>query len=242
MCFDKMSFLTEIKWKFLFKHTYFRVCKNAIAQIDKNVIIRNSRIIVSPGASVYIENNVIIENVIIYIEKGVLTIGNCSRIGNPKTFPILNIEAGEVHIGHHSIITASRFWVRFGGVIKIGNYTNINSGSEIRCDESVTIGNYNQISYNIVIWDTNTHNILPVKIRRELAERKYPYLGKEESRPLTSPIVIGNDCWIGQNVSILKGTVLGNEVIIGYNCMLVGATIADQTTVVTDNKLKIFKR
>lgn len=237
-----MSFFTEIKWKFLINHTYFRICKNATAQIGENVIIRNSRIILTPGASICIGNDVKIENVIISIEKGVLTIGNCSRIGNSRTSPILNIEEGEIHIGHHSIVTANRFWVRFGGNITIGNYTNINSGSEIRCDESVTIGDYNQISYNINIWDTNTHNILPVNIRRELAERKYPYLGKEESRPFTSPIVIGNDCWIGQNVSILKGTVLGDEVIVGYNCMLVGAKIADKITVVTDNKLKIYKR
>ena len=31
-------------------------------------------------------------------------------------------------------------WVRFGGHLIIGRYNCINNGSEIRCDESVTVG------------------------------------------------------------------------------------------------------
>ena len=234
--------LTELKWSLLLRYTYFRVCAGATAKIGKNVTIRNSRIIVTSGSIIEIGDNVCIENTDISVDGGKCVIADYSLIGNTEVRPLLNIEKGEIHIGHHSKISAKRFWVRLGGIVHIGNYTNVNGGSEIRCDESITIGSYNQISYNVNIWDTNTHNILPVKERREIAEGYYPYFGKEISRPATSPIVIGDDCWLGQGTTILKGSKLGDGVIVGYNCIIPGISIPSNTTVVTDIKLKIKER
>lgn len=231
--------LTELKWAFIPKHTYFRVCTGATAKIGKNVSIRNSQIIVTPGSSIEIGDNTCIENTGISVDGGKCVIGDYSLVGNAVERLLLNIEKGEIHIGHHSKVSAKRFWVRFGGIVRVGNYTNINSGSEIRCDESVSIGSYNQISFNVNIWDTNTHNILPAKERREIAEKYYPYFGKEISRPVTAPIVIGNDCWLGQGATILKGSNLGDGVIVGYNCIIPGKTIPENATVVTDVTLKI---
>ena len=48
--------------------------------------------------------------------------------------------------------------------------------SWLRADEQITIGDYNQISYNVMIWDTNTHNIYTPSKRRELTEKYYPFL------------------------------------------------------------------
>lgn len=237
-----MSILTELEWGYLPKHTYFRVCSGAMAKIGRNVSIRNSRIIVTPGSSIEIGDNVSIENTTISVEGGKCTIGAYSLIGNTETHLMLNIEKGEIHIGHHSKISARRMWVRFGGVVHVGDYTNINGGSEVRCDERVTIGSYNQISFYVNIWDTNTHTILPAEERRKVAEKYYPYFGKETSRPSTAPIIIGDDCWLGQNTTILKGSHLGNEVIVGYNSIIAGKTIPEKTTVVTDVKLKLIER
>lgn len=36
----------------------------------------------------------------------------------------------------------------------------------------------------------------------------------------TAPIIIGKDCWIGSNVTILKGVTIGDNVIIGANCLI----------------------
>ena len=234
--------LTELKWSLLLKHTYFRVCAGATAKIGKNVTIRNSRIIVTSGSIFEIGDNVCIENTDISVDGGKCVIADYSLIGNTEVRPLLNIEKGEIHIGHHSKISAKRFWVRFGGIVRIGNYTNINGGSEIRCDESVSIGSYNQISYNVIIWDTNTHNILPAEERRAIAEKYYPYFGKETSRPATAPVVIGDDCWLGQGAAVLKGTTLGDGVIVGYNCTIPGKTITANSTVVSDVTLKIKER
>lgn len=234
--------LSEVKWSYLFHRTYFRACLGSFVTIGKNVLIKNSRIIVSPGSKLTIEDNVRIENVDISIVDGILIIGKDTILGNHTNKQQVNIESGQIIIGHHSRISAKRLWIRFGGIVTIGNYTNINEGSEIRCDECVTIGSYNQISYNVNIWDTNTHNILPINERRMQTECYFPYFGKETNKPLTSPVNIGDDCWLSQNVAILKGTDLGDAVIIGYNCIIPGKKIPHNTTVVMDLRLKIIER
>ena len=137
-------------------------------------------------------------------------------------------------------MSAKRFWVRFGGVVNVGDYTNINDGSEVRCDESVNIGRYNQISYNVNIWDTNTHNIYPPEKRRNLTEKYWPYFGREIERPATKPVYIGDDCWIGENSAILKGTMLNKEVVVGYNTVIIGLSIDKGKKVVNAYNLRIL--
>ena len=237
-----MSILNQIQWRFLPHHTYFRVCAGATAKIGRNVSIRNSRIIITPGSSLEIADNVSIENAVISVTDGKCFIGLASLIGSRRTHTMLNIENGAVVIGHHSNIEARRLWVRFGGCLTIGNHSNVNIGSEIRCDERITIGDYDQISYNVNIWDTNTHQILSTKERREVADRYYPFFGKEVAKPSTKPVSIGNDCWIGQNSTLLKGSNIGNEVIVGYNTIIPGRSIPDNVTVVPNIDLKIVNR
>lgn len=91
---------------------------------------------------------------------------------------------------------------------------------------------YNQISYNVMIWDTNTHNIYTPSKRRELTEKYYPFFGYEYEKPSTKPVKIGSDCWIAQNAAILKGTELEDEVIVGFCTILLGTSIPFGTTVV----------
>lgn len=237
-----MMLLSEVKWSYLFHNTYFRACPGSFVSIGKNVKIINSRIIVSSDSRLTIEDNVQIVNMEISIVNGNFFIGKNSILGNTTNIQLVNIESGEIIIGHHSKINAKRIWIRFGGVVTIGNYTNINDGSEIRCDESISIGSYCQISYNVNIWDTNTHNILPVNERRIITEYHFPYFGKETNKPLTARVNIGNDCWLCQNTSILKGTDLGDGVIVGYNCIIPGKKIPNNTTVVMNLTFKVNQR
>ena len=117
--------------------------------------------------------------------------------------------------------------MRFRSDLKIGRYTNVNEGSEIRVDEKVTIGDFNQISYNVNIWDTNTHNIYPKDERRKIAVENYPIFGYEYEKPKTKAIKIGSDCWLGKEVTILKGVELGDNVIVGYRTILSNCKIED---------------
>lgn len=202
--------------------------------IGKNVKMRNCHVFVGADASLSIADNVVIDNASIYVDKGDLTIGEHSIISSMDGRPVkIVIDNGCASIGHHSKISLARLWIRFGGKFSFGNYSNINAGSEIRCDESVEIGDFNQISYNVNIWDTNTHEILTTEQRRQRAVEYFPIFGKELAKPKTAPIKIGDDCWIGQNATIMKGCQIGNECIVGFGCMLFGKTI-DNNSLVTN--------
>jgi acetyltransferase-like isoleucine patch superfamily enzyme len=57
---------------------------------------------------------------------------------------------------------------------------------------------------------------------------------------LTSPIVVGDNCWIGERSSIMKGTQIGDNVIVGYNTMLLNKIIESNKRVVQDINLRIL--
>lgn len=232
--------LTEIKWRWLFQRSYVRGVGNARIIIHEGVNIKNSHIITYPGTRLLIDKDAQLRNTKICLMHGSLTIGRNSIICGTKYQPmIIDINNGDMHIGHHNRLTCRKVWVRFGGKLTIGDHTNINSGSEIRCDERVDIGSYNQISYGVRIWYTNTHNMLSASERRAITERYFPYFGYESRCPKTAPIYVGDDCWIGEDTTILKGSHIGNECIIGYGTLLSGQEIPDKSRVVNERRLLI---
>lgn len=237
--------------------------KGALFRVGKNVIIKNSNIYVKKGDSLIIGDNTQISNVTISMivgKKSQISIGkNCTieeydisvsngsiRIedynilskGSKSERPHFQVE-GELTIGKYNSLRCS-VWIRFYGRLNIGFRNAINDGTEIRCDESVTIGNYNQISYNCVFWDTNTHTIYKAPQRREITDQQYPEFGMEFEKPNTKPITVGDDCWIGRGVSILKGTNLGNKNIVGYGTLLSNVSISENKTIFNQPNLKII--
>lgn len=230
-----IQYITETAWSYkIFNNSNIRVSRKAKCIINKNSKITNSNIYIAPDSTFIVGENVDINNVDIYID-GVFSIDEHTIIGSniPSQKSNFIVDKASVSIGSHSKLSCKRVWARFGGVLSIGNYTNINEWSEIRCDDRVEIGSYNQISYNVRIWDTNTHNIYTSKDRRRITESKFPYFGFENERPNTKRVIIGDDCWIGENCGILKGTTIGNETIVGYNTVLIGKSIPNSKTVVT---------
>lgn len=185
------------------------------------------------GAGCYVQKTVFL------IEDGYFKASekNIFQRGNKVEYPHY-IVTGTVHIGNHNRFR-NDLWVRYGGQIVIGDYTNVNEHSEIRCDEYVRIGSFNQISYNVMIWDTNTHVIYPYLERRKISMNKG--LGYEYEKPVTSPVIIGDDCWIGQYSSVMKGTIIGNKCIVGYHTLLVKEILEPNTTVISKNETRKIK-
>lgn len=71
---------------------------------------------------------------------------------------------------------------------------------------AITIGDDVQIGPKTVIWGRD-HGISRDKLIRE-----QPHLKK--------PVAIGNDVWIGANVTILKGVSIGNGAVIGAGSVI----------------------
>lgn len=117
---------------------------------------------------------------------------------------------------------------RYGGKIEIGEHCGI-SGSTIYSWESIKIGNYTRVGANCKIIDNDFHPI-ELEYRHKALNNEYAQRG---------PIVIGNDCFVGMNSIILKGTTLGNNVIVGAGSVVHGKF--PDNVIIAGNPARIVK-
>lgn len=117
---------------------------------------------------------------------------------------------------------------RYGGEIEIGENCGI-SGSTIYSWDSIKIGNYTRVGANCKIIDNDFHPV----------ELEYRHQALNEQYARRAPIVIGDDCFIGMNSIILKGTTLGNNVIVGAGSVVHGSF--PDNCVIAGNPAKIVK-
>ncbi len=258
-----INFLVELKFKYLLRLSIVRVKRGGSIQIVKNCKIIKSTILVDTHSNLIFDNNVIIRATKIQLHqesklelKAKSKIEQCNIMLHGDMFideytilkkganlhPLtIKINEGSLKVGKFNMLRCQRFLIRFGGQMTMGTYNNINEGSEIRVDERVEIGSFNQISFNCMIWDTNTHNMYPFNKRRKLTREKFPNFGYEFEKPKTAPVKIGNDGWIGREACVLKGSEIGNKVVLGFRCVLVGDHIEDNVTVTTQFTQNIRK-
>ena len=116
----------------------------------------------------------------------------------------------------------------------MGDHVFINEGTQLRCTQRMEFGSHILVSYECIIFDTNTHSIDPADRRAEMVAG-FPNAARQtdeiRSKVKTAPVKIGNDVWIGTRAIILKGTTLGNAVIVGAAAVVSGLTVPDQKTV-----------
>lgn len=211
---------------------YLKISSNTII-VDSNLYLQGS------GCTMKIGSNCFINGIDLGLKHGKFIFGEYSLLENVGIGRKLLFSVdGRCEIGKYNRIR-SAVWVRFGGELLIGDRNVINEYSEIRCDEKVCIGDYNQVSYNCTIWDTNTHCIYAPEKRRELTDKQYPGFGEEIEKPLTNPICIGNDCWLGKNCSILKGTTIEDKSIVGFGTLISGKQIPSGSKVISKSTLDI---
>lgn len=124
------------------------------------------------------------------------------------------------------------------GKITMEEYTKIGYGTIIRCVNSVTIGAFTAIADNVVISDNNNH---PINPEYRLYMRMQPE--NDDSRKWkhssNAPIVIGKNCWIGQNVRIQRGVTIGDNSIIAANSVVTKSVPAN--SIAGGNPAKVLK-
>lgn len=231
-----------LRWKYLLYGSYVYADANSRLCIGSNVKIICSKIHLTGKSEVEILNGVHIKNVTIICSRSSLKIGELSVITNgsmPTRSRIILTNGSKVVFGTHNRLKMQRVWVRFGGQVRLGNYINLNEYSEIRCDESIIVGDYVEISYNVKIWDTNTHEFEQIDQRRERWCKLYLKRDVSE-KPKTCPISIGSDSWIGERVAILKGTTIGERCVVGFGTIISNKSIPDSTTVLNCIDLKLI--
>lgn len=112
------------------------------------------------------------------------------------------------------------------GSLKIGTGVFFNNYCSINCLHLITIGNNTIVGESVKIYDHNH------------AYQKKPVIAIQPGQYTLGAVTIGNNCWIGSNVTILKGVTIGDNVIIGANC-LIYESIPSNSIVKADISLQI---
>ncbi|MDD2799761.1 MAG: DapH/DapD/GlmU-related protein [Bacteroidales bacterium] len=237
--YKRFYWFTKIGYRYVFSKTVIKGDREATILIDENVTLSNVSIDLEKGATLKISKGTTLKDVDLYINGSTL-IGENNLIYSNLPGKLRIRVVGDLFIGNNNRIQ-STISIKCNGKLVIGSYTNINSGSDICVDERIEIGSFNQISFFVEIWDTNMHNIYPADQRRKLTIEKFPSFGYEFEKPKTKPIKIGDDCWIGKGVTILKGVSLGNKCVVGTKTILSNQIIEDGYTVVGISEIKKIK-
>lgn len=92
--------------------------------------------------------------------------------------------------------------------IFVGKNCFFNNDCSIAANEMICIGDNNLFGENVKIYDHNH------KFDKDSLIKSQGYSN--------SSVTIGDNCWIGSNVVILKGTIIENNCVIGAGCIVSG--------------------
>ena len=116
----------------------------------------------------------------------------------------VKIKDGTARFGKEQITRGNAVFRVEGGELKIGDKCFFNQNVSITCKKNIVIGDRCQIANNVVIVD-------------------HDHAGSENwGSYVETPVVIGNDVWIGANVVIMRGTTIGDKAVIGAGSIVKG--------------------
>lgn len=153
---------------------------------------------------------------------------NVVHMGNVNASLVQNINPRtEIAVGEkskltlkHSVFTRRNVSFRVeGGELTIGT-SFFNQGCSITCMDNIQIGDNCLFGPNVVVVD-HDHEYRYTDERRGNHYRK-------------APISIGNNVWIGANVTILRGTQIEDGAVIGAGCTIRGKV--EKNTVVVNKQ------
>jgi acetyltransferase-like isoleucine patch superfamily enzyme len=108
------------------------------------------------------------------------------------------------------------------GMLTIGNRVFFNNHCSITCFHSIVIGDDCQFGEGVKFYDHN-HQYRATGI--PINQQGYSI----------GSIKIGNNCWMGSNVVVLKNVEIGDNVVIGAGC-IVHKSIPSNTVVINKNE------
>ena len=122
---------------------------------------------------------------------------------------------------------------------EIGAFTMIN-GAEIICDESIRIGDYGLISWNVVLMDNYRVPCSIEKRRAYIRAILQNVRVQWTSRRDAKPIVIGDNVWIGHDSVVLPGVEIGNGSIVGARSVVIESV--PELAVAAGNPARVIRR
>lgn len=130
------------------------------------------------------------------------------RLGISNQF-VLHKNINKITIGSEaSFRNYIHILVEKNATLEIGDRFFMNNFCSINCLENISIGNNTLFGENVKLYDHNH------------VYETYPEYKLFHSEFTQAPIRIGNNCWLGSNVTILKGVTIGDNCIIGAGCTI----------------------
>ena len=177
------------------------------------------------------------KNPLVYIKNGLrvcilkIRYGNQLHIGWVQSFEKIRLQIekdASVSIGSYNQNREKMYiGVLDGGQLTIGNHCFFNINSSITCAEKITIGDNCKFGNNLVIVD-HDHNY-----------RFNGIYSKDNPEFISSPVIIGNNVWIGANVVILRGTEIGDDCVIAAGSIVKGTVLPN--TLVVKGERRTYK-
>lgn len=124
-----------------------------------------------------------------------------------------------------------------GAEIKIGDRVGMAS-TRMWIANKLTIGNCVSIGANVLIIDTDCHQI-DYRVRHGLCKYEESPAPEEHKKIQTAPIVIEDNVWIGAHSIILKGVTIGARSIIGAGSVVTNDIPAD--CIAVGNPCKVIR-
>lgn len=130
------------------------------------------------------------------------------KIGTGNQF-VIYTGAQPLHLGEHlNFRNYIHLIVGNQAKLTLGNRVFLNNFCSLNCLLDVEIGENTLFGENVKIYDHN---------------HKYTTGATLEVSPYEfclAPVKIGKNCWLGSNVTVLKGVTIGDNSIIGAGCLI----------------------
>lgn len=143
-----------------------------------------------------------------------------------------------IRIGGNSFIMGSIYTTK-NGTIEIGENFYLGQNSLIGAEKNIRIGKCVIISNDVKIYDNNNHPVSPQK-REAMVLSGFSNDNWGWHHSDVSPVVIEDNVWIGQYVTILKGVTIGKGSVVGTRAVV--TKDVPPYTVVAGNPAKVVKR
>lgn len=144
-------------------------------------------------------------------------VGRCFSIRTDLSETTINIDekvsardSFKIYMGHN-------------GKLTIGKNNFFNNYCSINCINEIEIGNNNQFGENVLMYD---HNHTYSDKNKLISEQGLK----------TGKIKIGNNCWVGSNVIVLRNVEIGDNVVIGAGC-IIHKSIASGSVIINQQNL-----
>ena len=153
-------------------------------------------------------------------KKTMCTVGDDVRLYPASRIANCQRDKRVILIGAHCRIFGQLIVFAHGGSIRIGDSCFIGEDARIWSGESITIGDRVLISHGVNIHDNISHSLSAqsrYEHNRQIFLSGHPKVLRDVR---SSPIVIGDDVWLGFNSTILKGVTIGKGAVVGASAVV----------------------